>query len=124
MTFRLLGSPEKTKDLFEHHAKGTFLILHLEALNLTQKVIQIFSDDYTLIVPRGNDEILLKPHKAATNYLYLVRGGSFYQDQIEPGSIWRTYLAFDVPLETSDWKLILTPGAGKSPPLCQTTIVP
>ncbi|GAB4483816.1 MAG: hypothetical protein Kow0088_27130 [Anaerolineales bacterium] len=124
LAFHLLQPAEQTRDLFEHHAQGTFLIFHLEAINLTSGVIQIYSHDYTLILPREDDEIRLKPHKAATNYLYLVRGDNFYQDKIEPFSIWRTYLAFDVPLETSSWKLLLTPGSGNSLPLCQTTITP
>lgn len=124
LALRLLDSPEQAKDLFEHHAQGIFLILHLEATNLTQNPIQIFSDDYTLIIPQENDVILVKPHKAATNYLYLVRGDSFYQDKIKPASIWRTYLAFDIPPETTEWRLQITPGVGNSPPICQTIIYP
>lgn len=124
LAFRLIDPPERTKDLFEHHAQGTFLIFHLVAINLTQKPIQIYSDDYTLILPRGNAESLVKPHKAATNYLYIVRGDNFYQGKIKPNSIWRTYLAFDVPPQTKEWKLLLTPGSGNSPPICQTTLSP
>lgn len=124
LAMRLLDLPEQTKDLFEHHAKGTFLILHLEVINLTQTPIQIYSDDYTLILPQDNSAIQLKPHAAATNYLYLVRGDSFYQDQIKAAGIWRTYLAFDIPPNTTHWELRVTPGAGNSPPLCQTTISP
>lgn len=122
LAFRLVDPPEQTKDLFEHHAQGTFLILLLEAINLTQNPIQIFSDDYTLILPQDNAESLVRPHKAATNYLYIVRGDNFYQDKIKPNSIWRTYLAFDVPPHTKEWKLLLTPGSGNSPPICQTAL--
>ncbi|MCX8061139.1 MAG: DUF4352 domain-containing protein [Anaerolineales bacterium] len=124
LAMRLLGLPEETKDLFEHHAKGIFLILHLEVINLTQTPVQIFSEDYTLILPQGNGEIQIKPHMAATNYLYLVRGASFYQDQIKPASIWSTYLAFDIPPNTTTWRLLVTPGTGASSPLCQTTLYP
>ena len=124
LAFRFIDPPEQTKDLFEHHAQGTFLILHLEVINLTQNAIQIYSDDYTLILPRDNAESPFKPHKAATNYLYLVRGDNFYQDKIKPNEIWRTYLAFDVPPQTKEWKLLLTPGSGNSPPICQTTLSP
>ncbi|PWH17124.1 MAG: hypothetical protein DDG59_08425 [Anaerolineae bacterium] len=124
LSFQLLDSPVYSKDLFEHHAQGTFLILHLQGINLTQHPIQIYSQDYTLIVSQENDELRLKPHAAATNYLYLVRGDSFYQDKIKPTSFWRTYLAFDVPAPTSAWKLLLTPGAGNSTPVCQTTLSP
>lgn len=124
LAFRLMDPPEQTKDLFEHHAQGTFLILHLEAINLTQTPIQIYSDDYTLILPKENAESQVKPHKAATNYLYIVRGDNFYQDKIKPNSIWRTYLAFDVPPQIQGWKLLLTPGSGNSPPICQITLSP
>lgn len=124
IAFRLLGLPEQTKDLFEHHAKGTFLILHLEAINLTRNPIQIFSQDYALILHRENNELTLAPHQAATNYLYLVRGDNFYQDKIKPASIWRTYLAFDIPRDTIEWKLLIAPGAANSPPICQTTLEP
>jgi hypothetical protein len=122
--FRLLQPPEQSSVLFEHHAQGTFFIFHLEAVNLTSKVIQIYSGDYSLVIPHEDDEMIVKPHKAATNYLYLVRGDNFYQDKIKPSAIWRTYLAFDVPLNISGWKLYLTPGAGNSSPLCQTTLLP
>ncbi len=124
LAFRLLKPPERTKDLFEHHAQGVFLILHLEAINLTQNPIQIYGDDYTLILPQENNEISLRPHKAATNYLYIVRGDNFYQDKIKAASIWRTYLAFDIPPTTTDWKLFITPGSGGSPTICQTTLLP
>ena len=124
LAFRFIDPPEQTRDLFEHHAQGTFLFFHLEAINLTQNSIQIYSDDYTLILPAENDTSLVKPHKAATNYLYLVRGDNFYQDKIKPNAIWHTYLAFDVPPQTKEWKLLLTPGSGNSPPLCQTTLSP
>lgn len=124
LAFRLVDPPVQTKDLFEHHAQGTFLIFHLETINLTQNPIQIYSDDYTLILPRENAESLVKPHKAATNYLYIVRGDNFYQGKIKPNLIWRTYLAFDVPPQTREWKLLLTPGSGNSPPICQTALSP
>ncbi len=124
LAFRIIDPPEQVRDLFEHHAQGTFLILHLEVMNLTQSPIQIYADDYTLILPDENVERLVKPHMAATNYLYIIKGGNFYQDKIKPATIWHTYLAFDVPTQTKQWQLLLKPGSGNSPPICQTTLSP
>lgn len=124
LIFKLLSPPETTKDLFEHHAKGTFLIFYLEIINLTPQEIQIFSNDYILLIPQGNSTLSLYPHKAATNYLYIVRGGSFYQDKIKPATSWRTYLAFDIDPATTDWQLKISPGSGGIKPMCETLILP
>ncbi len=124
LTTHLLAPPEKTKDLFEHHAKGVFLIFYIEIFNLTAQDIQIYSNDYLLLIPQGDSTIALAPHKAATNYLYIVRGGSFYQDKIKAGTQWKTYLAFDIEPEVTDWQLIISPGSTVAMPICESRLAP
>lgn len=124
LAFRWLSPEERTKDLFEHHAQGIFLILHLGVTNFTAQPVQIYSGDYTLMIPLQNSTPMLSPHKAATNYLYIVRGDSFYQDKIPPASAWQTYLAFDINPQWSAWQLKISPGSEINSPLCEVILSP
>jgi len=111
LVVRILPPLEFEKDLFEHHAKGTFLILHIEAINQTNQVIPIFSEDYHLHYFVNGEEFDTIPHAAATNYLYIRRGENFYQDKIPTNIAWHTYLAFDVDPKLANWQLIIKPGS-------------
>ncbi|MGB9586449.1 MAG: hypothetical protein ACPL7A_03395 [Anaerolineales bacterium] len=111
LMFRILPPLEFEKDLFEHHAKGIFFILHIEAINQTDQVIQVFSEDYHLHYFINAEEFDLTPQAAATNYLYIRRGENFYQDKIAANATWHTYLAFDVDTKLTNWLLIIRPGS-------------
>lgn len=111
LIFQILPPLEFQKDLFEHHAKGNFLILHLEVINQMDQIVQIFSEDYHLRYFIDTQEFDLTPQEAATNYLYIRRGENFYQDKITPHTTWHTYLAFDVDPQLADWQLIIRPGS-------------
>ena len=109
--FHILFPVELEKDLFEHHAVGSFLIIHLEAINYFGQDIQMFNEDYHLHYFFETNQYDITPHPAATNYLYIRRGDNFYQDKIHPQSAWRTYLAFDVSPMIQEWQLIIKPGS-------------
>lgn len=114
--------PEMTKDLFEHHAVGTFLIVLLEMRNLTSAPIQIWDGDYLLEGLVNNERVTHSPQRAATGYLFITRGNSLSQDKIQPGQTWKTYLAFDVSPEGSGWELVVTPGKEGGQQLCEIRI--
>jgi len=114
--------PEFEKDLFEHHARGTFLIVLLEMLNVTDQPIQIWDEDYYLTGTVNKKMVTLTPHKAATGYLFIVRGNDLNQDQIEPGITWRTYLAFDINPQGTHWVLVVKPGSEWGKPVCEVSI--
>lgn len=111
LIFRILPPLEFEKDLFEHHAKGNFLILHLEVINQTDQIIQIFGEDYHLRYFIDTQEFDSTPQAAATNYLYIRRGEYFYQDKIAAHATWHTYLAFDVDPKLATWQLLIRPGS-------------
>jgi hypothetical protein len=119
---RVSNPPEITKDLFEHHAQGTFLIVILEMQNLTGQPIQIWDGDYFVdgIVNGKTQEYT--PHKAATGYLFITRGNNLNQDQIKPGLSWKTYLAFDVPVGGAGWTLVVKPGYEINQQICEARI--
>jgi hypothetical protein len=114
--------PEMTKDLFEHHAHGIFLIVILEMQNITEQPIQIWDGDYSLEGIVDNKTQVYTPQKAATGYLFITRGNSLNQDQIKPGITWRTYLAFDVNPTGKDWKLVVKPGYEINQQICEIKI--
>ncbi len=111
LIFRIIPPIEFEKNLFEHHARGTFLILHLEAINQTNQMVQIFREDYHLNYSLNAQLLDVTPQAEATNYLYIRRGESFYQDKITAQSIWHSYIAFDVQPELENWHLIISPGS-------------
>ncbi len=116
-------APEFKKDLFEHHATGTFLILKLDLVNTTSQSIQIWDGDYA--VESDIDGVIksVKPHRAATTYLYIQRGGKLMQDQVEPGvTNWETNLAFDVDQQSKNWVLVFKPGFEGGQALCECRI--
>ncbi|MGB9586070.1 MAG: hypothetical protein ACPL7A_01470 [Anaerolineales bacterium] len=124
LILRIKPPIEFQKDLFEHHAKGTFLILNLEILNLSGNTVQIYSEDYHLSYALEGANYAVIPHPAATNYLYIRRGGSFYQDKIQPNINWSTYLAFDVPPQGENWLLKITINLNPQNHVCQYDLYP
>lgn len=113
-------APEFNKDLFEHHATGTFLILKLELLNTTNQSIQIWDDDYSIEYEINEKKFSIKPHRAATTYLYIQKGGKLMQDQVEPDiTNWETNLAFDVDSQSQNWVLVFKPGFEGGQALCE-----
>ena len=114
--------PQLRKDLFEHHADGAFLILELELVNTSNQPIQIWDGDYFLEGLAGERLLQYVPNKAATGYLYIENPAHLYQDQIAPGIVWRTTLAFDVDPQGSDWVLVIRPGADIDEPMCEARI--
>lgn len=116
---RVLGAPENTPDLFEHHAAGTFLIVEVELENLTSGPIQIWDADYWIEGADGGAVKRYIPDKAATTYLYNTRSGNWYQDRIEPGKHFRAFVAFDVDPGGGDYTLVIQPGAELGRPVCE-----
>lgn len=119
---RLVEAPRVQRDLFEHHAEGSFLILRLELVNETTFPIQIWDEDYSLQGEVNGMVVTYTPHTAATGYLYIERPSNLYQDLIQPGETWRTALAFDVAQEGQHWQLILRPGSEFNEQVCEVSI--
>lgn len=112
--------PEFKKDLFEHHASGTFLMVKLALINTTNQPIQIWDGDYTIKSSINGIIKTFKPHRAATTYLFIQKGGRLMQDQVEPGVMnWETNLAFDVDPAGKDWVLVFKPGSEGGKALCE-----
>jgi hypothetical protein len=118
----ITNPPELTKDLFEHHAHGIFLIILLEMSNTTNQPIQIWDGDYQIIANLANTPVFYSPQKAATGYLFIVRGNNLHQDLIKPGGHWRTYLAFDIDPRSENWVLVVKPGNEIGNPVCKLQI--
>ncbi|MBN1536857.1 MAG: hypothetical protein JW908_09010 [Anaerolineales bacterium] len=113
-------APEFNKDLFEHHAEGTFLIIKLALINTSDQPIQIWDGDYSIEIDDNGLMKDIKPHRAATTYLFIQRGGKLMQDLVEPGVMnWETNLAFDVDPQAQNWKLIFKPGFEGGQALCE-----
>jgi hypothetical protein len=121
-TARLVEAPRFQRDLFEHHAVGTFLILRPELVNQTNFPIHIWDQDYFLQGQVNGKDVTFAPHTAATGYLYIERPSNLYQDLIQPGETWRTSLAFDVPLEGQQWRLIIRPGSEFNEQVCEVSL--
>ena len=119
---RLVRTPQYPGQLFEHHAKGEFMILRLELINQSEFPIQVWDDDYTLEGVLYGEEVVYKPDEAATGYLFIESGGKLYQDRIDPGVVWRTQLAFDVHPEGADFELLIKPGAKFNEQVCEVRI--
>lgn len=112
--------PEFNKDLFEHHAVGTFLMVKLTLINTTNQPIQIWDGDYSIQSTINGISKSFKPHRAATTYLFIQKGGRLMQDQVEPGiTNWETNLAFDVDPAGENWILIFKPGFEGGEALCE-----
>lgn len=122
LSARLIDAPRVQRDLFEHHAQGTFLTLRLELVNQSDFPIQIWDGDYFLQGEVNGKTVTYAPHAAATGYLYIDQPANLYQDLIQPGETWRTALAFDVPPEGQGWTLILRPGSEFNEQVCQVSI--
>lgn len=114
------SAPEFAKDLFEHHAFGTFLIIKLELVNITNQPIQIWDGDYSIESTVNGILKRVNPHRAATTYLFIQRGGNLMQDEVEPGVMnWQTNLAFDVDPMGENWVLVFKPGFEGGQALCE-----
>lgn len=122
LTARLVEAPDFKRDLFEHHALGTFLILRLEVVNLSTFPVQIWDQDYILQGEVNGKPVTYAPHTAATGYLYIERPSNLYQDLIQPGETWRTSVAFDVAPEGQQWGLVLRPGSEFNEQVCEVDI--
>jgi hypothetical protein len=122
MEARLTRSPLYQKQLFEHHAVGTFMILRLELLNQSGYPIQIWDDDYSVEGRLFGKDEYYTPDEAATGYLFIEGGGKLYQDRIDPGQVWRTQLAFDVDPQGEDRILVVRPGSKFDEQVCEVRI--
>jgi hypothetical protein len=122
LSARLVEAPDYRRDLFEHHATGTFLILRLELVNQTTFPIQMWDHDYSVEGEINSKPVAYAPHAAATGYLYIERPSNLYQDLIQPGKTWRTSVAFDVPPEGRHWRLVLRPGSEFNQQVCEVSI--
>jgi len=118
LTARLLQPPQLQADLFEHHANGQFMILRLEMTNQTDFPIHIWDQDYLLEGKVQGKNVAYSPDKAATGYLYIEGGIDLYQDLIQPGTAWRTALAFDIDPQGRGLTLVVRPGAEFSEQAC------
>ena len=121
-TVRLEDAPRFQKDLFEHHANGTFLILHIKLVNNTANPIQIWDEDYSIEGIVNQKLEVYPPHRAATGYLYIDSPTNLYQDLIQPGETWNTILAFDVDPAGQDWTFVLKPGSEFDQEVCEARI--
>lgn len=122
MSARLIEAPIFQKDLFEHHAKGTFLIIKLQLKNLTDFPIQIWDQDYFVEGDVNGKITYYGPDKAATGYLYIESSSNLSQDLIQPGENWRTSLAFDVDPGGRNWDLVVVPGREFEQQVCEVRI--
>lgn len=122
LTARLIDAPRFQRDLFEHHATGTFLTLRLELANQSSFPIQIWDQDYFLQGEVNGERVTYSPHPAATGYLYIEQPSNLYQDLIQPGETWRTALAFDVAPQGQGWTLVLRPGSEFNEQVCEVSI--
>jgi hypothetical protein len=119
---RIVETPEYTKDLFEHHAQGVFINLFVEMSNVSDQIIQVWDEDYILQGSRDEKLLTYSPQKAATGYLFIVRGGNLYQDQLKPGQSWKTYLSFDVDPLGQEWMLVVKPGNEIGQKVCEVSL--
>ncbi len=119
---RLTDAPQFKKDLFEHHANGTFLILKLQLINQTAFPIQVWNEDYFIEGLVNRKTVIYSPHKAATGYLFIDTPTNLYQDLIQPGETWRTIVAFDVDPAGEDWIFSLKPGNKFNEDVCEVRI--
>jgi hypothetical protein len=122
LTARLFEAPRTQKDLFEHHAQGTFMILRLELENQSPFPVQVWDQDYTLQGRVGGRQVIYQPHAAATGYLYIDRPSNLIQGLIQPGETWRTSLAFDIDPGGEAWELVVRPGSEFSQQVCQASL--
>ncbi|MEW5872541.1 MAG: hypothetical protein AB1894_24990 [Chloroflexota bacterium] len=119
---RLLANPSFQRDLFEHHAKGTFLVVELEFTNLASYPVQIWNGDY-LVEGELDRRILSFPaDKASTGYLFIQNGGGLYQDVIQPGERHRTQVSFDVDPLAGHYTLLVRPGFEFDETVCELRI--
>jgi len=121
-TVRFTDAPRYQKDLFEHHATGTFLVLRLELTNQTRYPIQVWDEDYSIEGDLLGEPIIYSPHKAATGYLYIDTPTNLYQDLIEPGETWRTIVAFDIDPKAEDLTFVFKPGSEFNEEVCEVSI--
>ena len=119
---RIVDPPEYTKDLFEHHAQGIFINLFLEMTNRSNQTVQVWDEDYFIEGSRDGKLLTYSPQKAATGYLFIVRGGNLYQDELKPGESWKTYLSFDVDPLGQDWMIVIKPGNEVGQKVCEVKI--
>jgi hypothetical protein len=122
MVIEVPNYPVQTRDMFEHHAEGVYMILDLEISNRIHQPIQIWDEDYSLEGFSREEKITFKPDKAASGYLYIENPVNLNQDLIKPGGLWRTKLAFDINPEGSDWTLVVKPGDEIGQPICTAKI--
>jgi len=114
--------PEIVKDLFEHHARGVYLIVLLELENTSDQAVQIWDEDYFIEATLNNQPVLYSPDKAATGYLFITRGNNLHQDLIQPTANWKSYLAFDVNPISQNYVLLVQPGGEIGNSLCEVRI--
>ncbi len=122
LTARVAEPALRQRDLFEHHAAGTFLTLSLGLKHTGDTPVQIWDQDYSLEANVNGEIVQYQPHKAATGYLYITNGGNLVQDVFDPGEGWRVNLAFDIPENSQDWVLVFRPGAEDGQPACEARI--
>ncbi len=119
---RVPAIPIRQRDLFEHHAKGEYIIFSLELENTTSEPLIIYDLDYFLEGYLNGKALVYQPDKAASGYLYIQNSGNLYQDWVQPGTRWRTNLAFDINPQASDLVLVLRPGAEFQHQVCEVRI--
>jgi hypothetical protein len=119
---RLLKYPSMRADLFEHHAAGTYLLVQLELHNQVRFPIQIWDDDYFVEGLVNGKPVSYSLSKPATGFLYIESGGHLYQDVIEPGARWNSWLAFDVNPDGASYSLVVRPGHEFGEQVCEVRI--
>jgi hypothetical protein len=92
-TLRFRSSPQFQQDLFEHHAQGTYLVLHIRMQNTADFPIMVWDKDYFVEGSLGEGSVLYSQNSAATGYLPDRVGPC--QGVIEPEAV-GCFLAFDI----------------------------
>ena len=119
---RLTGAPFEQRDLFEHHAEGTYMLLQVRIKNLADFPIMIWDDDYYLETKSGERQVVYSPDRAATGYLYMDRAGDLIQGVIPPGETWDVSLAFDIDPRSTDRIFVFRPGSEFNEQVCEVRI--
>jgi hypothetical protein len=119
---RLRSSPQFQQDLFEHHAEGEFLVLHLGLRSEANFPIMIWRKDYFVEGTLDGKAVIYSPNPDATGYLFIDRNGHLYQDVIQPGESWNVSVAFDINPRATNLSFVFRPGSQFNEQACEAKI--
>ncbi len=105
-------------------AKGVFLIVELQIVNLTSsKYTNLFEEDYQIRGLVNGKETTFPASFSASFDLYFDGDNLiFFTDDILPGYPFSTAVAFDVDPSGTNWALLFQPNSQTGSPDCSLTI--